>query len=231
MKANTHNLLVDQNYFFTDDLSLEFSFLTNSFEKNFHKKGEVLFREGHPAWCLYYIETGMVKLHKYGIDGKEQIIKIAHAGEFLAYASVLHHTKYNVSATIIEDATLTVIPKEDFMEIFGQSPLIASHFTQLLCQDIIDAEKRLTDMAYRPVRGRLAEALLSLDKIFHRDNEEEEDFISLSRQDLASLLGTAKETVIRLLSEFKEEMLITTDGPKISILNPQGLLHISLFYN
>ncbi|MDF9797853.1 CRP-like cAMP-binding protein [Catalinimonas alkaloidigena] len=231
MKANTHSLIIDQSAPFADELSLELSLLTNSFEKTFHKKGEVLFREDHPAWCMYYIETGKVKLFKYGTDGKEQIIKLAHAGEFLAYASLLHHTKYNVSATIIEDATLIVIPKEDFMDMFSQSSLIASYFTQLLCQDIIDTEKRLTDMAYRPVRGRLAEVLLSLDKIFHQENEEEEDFISLSRQDLASLLGTAKETVIRILSEFKGAMLITTDGPKISILNPQGLLHISLFYN
>ncbi len=201
---------------------------TMRFDKTFYKKGETVFKEGSRAWGLYYIASGKIKLYQYGSDGKEQILKIAHSGEFLGYTAVLNHTRYNVSAAALEDAILIFIPQQDFLESFTRERAIAQHFTQLLCRDIIEAEQRITAMAYQPVRSRLAEALLSLDKIYEK--EEETSFINLSRQDLASLVGTAKETVIRMLSEFKEEMLIATDGHKIAVLNPKGLMRISQLY-
>lgn len=205
--------------------------LKSGFERVSYRRGDILFRECSSAWGLYYIESGKIKLYKIGSDGKEQIIKIAHQGEFVGYTSVLHDTKYNTSAAVLEDAVLTFIPKQDFLDAFGHSSSVAQHFTALLCQDVVEAEQRITAMAYRPVRGRLAEALLSLDKIYEQEDEREESFICLSRQDLASLLGTAKETVIRLLSEFRQELLISTDGTRISVLNPQGLMKISHLYD
>ncbi len=213
------------------NFSLELEQLKNGYEKIFCKKGEILFKEGNSPWGLYFIETGKVKLYKYGRDGKEQIIKIAHAGEFIGYTALLNDIKYNVSAAVLEATTLAYIRKQDFLEYFRESNSIIRHFTQLLCQDLTEAEQRITAMAYRPVRGRLAEALLSLDKIYKQQDKNKESLISLSRQDLASLLGTAKETVIRLLSEFKSEQLITTDGQIISVLNPKGLKKICHLYD
>lgn len=204
--------------------------VTESFDKSFYKKGEVLLRERNPAWGVYFVNTGKLKLYKLGSDGKEQIIKVARDGDFIGYSSVLHHTKYNVTAALLEDATVTFIPKADFMDLYASESAFAEHILQLLCQDVQQAEKRITDMAYRPVRGRLAEALLTLDTIYQHEDDELEDFINLSRQDLANLLGTAKETVIRLLSEFRQERLITTDGYRISILSPEGLRAITQMY-
>lgn len=212
-------------------LSLGLEHLRDSFERVSYRRGDILLREGQVVWGLYYIESGKIKLYKMGSDGKEQIIKIAHQGEFLGYTSVLHSTKSNLSAAVLEDAVLTFIPKQDFLELFSHHSSIAQHFTQRLCQDVIEAEQRITTMAYRPVRGRLAEALLSLEKIYEQEDETKESFISLSRQDLASLLGTAKETVIRLLSEFRQELLISTDGHRISVLNSQGLMRIAHLYD
>ena len=205
--------------------------LQHDFEVVHYKKGQILFQEGHTPWGLYYIQQGKVKLYKYGSDGKEQIIRIATAHEFIGYTSLLNDKRYHVSAAVIEDAAVAFIPRQDFLDIFGTDSHVAQHFTHLLCRDLIETEQRLVAQAYQPVRGRLAEALLSLDGLYEKEDGEEESFISLSRHDLASLLGTAKETVIRLLSEFKSENLITTDGQLISVLNPQGLLHISHLYD
>ena len=210
---------------------LDLHTLTQRFDQSFFKKGEVILRERNTAWGVDYIRSGKLKLYKLGFDGKEQIIRVAHEGDLIGYADVLGGSKYNLSATLLEDSTLTFIPRSDFITLFSQEPAFAEHLMSLLCHDVQLAEKRITDMAYRPVRGRLAEALLALDKIYQQDDDEKEDFINLSRQDLANLLGTAKETVIRLLSELRSERLITTDGYRISILNPQGLQNMSRMYD
>jgi CRP/FNR family transcriptional regulator, polysaccharide utilization system transcription regulator len=213
-------------------VAMDLHALTQLFDQSFFKKGEAIFRERNPAWGVYYVRSGKLKLYKLGSDGKEQIIRVAHDGDLVGYADVLGGSKYNLSAALLKGSTLTFIPRSDFLNLFSQEPAFAEHVMSLLCHDVQLAEKRITDMAYRPVRGRLAEALLALDKIYQQDDDEQEDFINLSRQDLANLLGTAtKETVIRLLSELRSERLITTDGYRISILNPQGLRDMSLMYD
>lgn len=205
--------------------------LQHDYETVSYQKGQILFQEGHTPWGLFYIQTGKVKLYKYGSDGKEQIIRIAGAGEFVGYTALLNDMKYHVSAAILEETTLAFIPRQDFLDTFGQDSQVAQHFTHLLCRDLVATEQRLVAQSYRPVRGRLAEALLSLDRLYEKKNSDEESFIKLSRHDLASLLGTAKETVIRLLSEFKSERLITTNGQIIAVLNPKELLRISHMYD
>jgi CRP-like cAMP-binding protein len=205
--------------------------LQHDYETTTYTEGQMLFQEGHTAWGLFYIRKGKVKIYKYGSDGKEQIIRIAGAGEFVGYTALLNDMKYHVSAAVIEETTLVFIPRQDFLDTFSQDPKVAQHFTHLLCRDLVTTEQRLVAQSYCPVRGRLAEALLSLDRLYEKKNSDEESFIKLSRHDLASLLGTAKETVIRLLSEFKSEQLITTNGRVISVLNPQGLQKISHLYD
>ena len=204
--------------------------LQHGYETVTYAKGQVLFQEGHTPWGLFYIQSGKVKLYKYGSDGKEQIIRIAGAGEFVGYTALLNDMKYHVSASILEEAVLAFIPRQDFLDTFGRDTRIAQHFTHLLCRDLVETEQRLVAQSYQPVRGRLAQALLSLDRLYEQPDSDQECFIQLSRHDLASLLGTAKETVIRLLSEFKADQLITIQGQMISVLNPQGLQHICRMY-
>ncbi len=204
--------------------------LQHGFESASYQKGQVLFQEGHTAWGLFYVQQGKVKLYKFGSDGKEQIIRIAGAGEFIGYTALLNDMKYHVCASILEAAVVAFIPRQDFLDAFGRNAQIARHFTRLLCRDLVTTEQRLVAQSYQPVRGRLAQALLSLDSLYEQKDSDEESFIKLSRHDLASLLGTAKETVIRLLSEFKSEQLITVQGQTISVLNPKGLQNICRLY-
>lgn len=201
----------------------------HGYDTVFYERGQLVFRENSTAWGLYYIESGKIKLYKYGSDGKEQIIKIVRSGQFLGYMALLNGGKHHISALVLEDAVLRFIPKEIFLQEFGSRCDVAQYFSNLLCQDLMEAEDRLVSQAYRPVRGRLAEALLSLHKTYQENNGK--STIKLSRQDLASLMGTAKETVIRILSEFKEEKLIASDGQDITVMDTQGLMKVNQLYD
>ncbi|MGD1889256.1 MAG: Crp/Fnr family transcriptional regulator [Cyclobacteriaceae bacterium] len=215
----------------TISLSTGLNQLKNGYDSVSYRKGQILFQEGHNAWGLYYVIRGKLKLYKYGSDGKEQIIRIVGNNEFIAYNALLNDLAYHVTASVIEHSEVAFIPRQDFLDIFSADSEVSQYFTHLLCQNLVETEQRLVAQAYRPVRGRLAEALLALDALFEPEDQNEETFITLSRHDLASLLGTAKETVIRILSEFKADELITTNGQNISVLNPEGLQQVSQMYD
>ncbi len=195
-----------------------------SFEENLYKKGEVVFKIGSLPHGLFFIKSGKVKIFKYGSDGKEQILSIAGKSRFLGYKDLLADRRYTSGARVIEDSVLVFIPKKDFLRVI-KSDEASDYFTSLLCQDLIEVEEKMISMAHKPVRGRLAESLLSL-HITYREHG-----IELTREELANLVGTAKETVSRLLSEFKAEKLIQIDGRSIEVLNPQGLDRILGFYS
>ena len=236
MYTTNHNLAVlfDQEPNDQFDISLSFQNKWEKLNANFesipYKKAQVLFNEGNLARGVYYIRYGKVKIYKQGSDGKEQIIKIAKKGEFLGYKSVLTDSTYTVSAATIEESLISFIPKSEFHNLFKTDSDVAEEFMRLLCQDLVEAEEKMVSLAYKPVRGRLAETLLDLEKNF-MDEAKEKSVISLSREELANIVGTAKETVIRLLSEFKSESLIRIEGKNIMVIDPKGLIRINNLYN
>ncbi|GAB5525894.1 MAG: Crp/Fnr family transcriptional regulator [Roseivirga sp.] len=198
---------------------------TGDFEEEVYTTGQVVFRVNSMPYGLYYVKSGKVKVFKYGSDGKEQILTIAGEGRFLGYKDLLANRRYTSGATVVEDARLVFIPKAVFQQIF-RSDDASDYFTNLLCRDLIEAEERMVSMAYKPVRGRLAESLLNLSNTYKHHGHG----IELTREDLANFVGTAKETVIRLLSEFKTEKLIRIDGRSIEILSEPGLQRILGLY-
>ena len=205
----------------------------NFFEENFEsmsfKKGQTIYFESNTPFGLYYVSSGRIKVAKTGSDGKEQIVRIAKPGDFLGYVELLSETRYACSATALEDVTVFFIPKSDFQNLLKEDEGMSNFFLKMLCKDLMDAEIKMTDLAYKPVRGRLAEALIFLNRVYE-EGKEKVAAINISREDLASMVGTAKETVIRLLSEMKEERIIVTEGRKIRILSIDGLNKINALY-
>lgn len=198
---------------------------TGDFEEEVYTKGQIVFRVDTMPHRLYYVKSGRVKVFKYGSDGKEQILTIARSGQFLGYKDLLAHRRYTSGAIGVEDVTLVFIPKTEFLQIF-KSDDVSGYFTGLLCRDLMDAEERMVSMAYKPVRGRLAESLLNLSKTY----KGHEHGIELTRGDLANFVGTAKETVIRLLSEFRSENLIRNKGTGIEVVSETGLNKVLRLY-
>jgi len=199
---------------------------SEEFDEDFYVKGQTVFSEGNTPHGLYFVKSGRVKIFRFGGDGKEQILTISSSGKFLGYKDLLAQRRYSSSAMALEDSVLLFIPKEDFFRVFN-SVEGSTFFINLLCKDLVEAERKMVSLAYTPVRGRLAEGLLELKEAY----EDHEHKIELSREDLANFIGTAKETVIRLLSEFKSEHLINIQGKYIEVINPNGLNRLNNLYS
>jgi len=184
--------------------------------KSFKKKAEI-FAEGDTPSFVYLVKTGNVKVYKSHPDGKELITALYKDNDFFGFESILENIPYKESAAAMEDSELVVIPKQDFLTLLHSNAAISGAFISMLCQKVKDKEQQLLNLAYNSVRQRTAEALLKVLKL--KDNEN----LSVSRDDLAKMVGTASESVIRVLSDFKEEALIDIESGKIKVIAPNKL--------
>lgn len=177
-----------------------------------YKKKDLIFSESdNPRW-LYFIRSGKVKLFKTNEIGKEYITKISGDGDFLGYLSLLKDTPYSESAMAMDECEVALIPRQEFTQLVFGNRDVAVQFVKMLASQVADQEQQLVELAYNSVRKRVADMLVHLSK---GDGNK----ILLLREDMASLAGTAKETLIRTLSDFKQEKLIEDGGHGIRILN------------
>ncbi|MGV3540376.1 MAG: cyclic nucleotide-binding domain-containing protein, partial [Rufibacter sp.] len=189
-----------------------------------YKKKHNLFLEGKYPNALYFLSKGKVKTYKANEDGREYITNLYKDGDFIGYLDLLEETTYRESAMALEDSEVYLIPKEDFFTLLHKNRDVANKFIKILSDNLADREDRLLKLAYNSVRKRVAEALLLVEKQYKQDTSTDSTTeMSISRDDLASIVGASKETVIRTLADFKDEKLIDTRGSKIFILNSQKL--------
>jgi CRP-like cAMP-binding protein len=203
-----------------------------NFEKDFrqYKRGDILYQEGNRISGFFCINSGIIKVFKTGFDGKEQIIRFAKKGDIIAYRSVLSNELACTSAKVIEDCHVCFIPSEILISFIKSNPAYALELLKLASNELGEANSFITDIAQKTVRERLAEILLLLVHDFGLDDQQFLN-ISLTREELANIVGTATESVIRLLSEFKSDKLVELNGRKIKILNTKGLEKISNVFN
>lgn len=189
--------------------------------------------EGQSAFDLYYIVSGHIKTYKVNYDGKELITGFYSSGDFLGYIPLLEDKPHHESAEVLEDAKMTIIPKQDFLDIIYSSKTFSQKFIKLLSKNLVDIESRLLDIAYQSVRQRVAGALLQIHQFNQRENPKY--VITITRKDISSLIGTATESLNRTLADFKEEGLIeiTDDGIRILEKNKleKNCKHLSLMPN
>jgi len=191
-----------------------------------YRRGTIIYHEGNRINGYYCINNGIIKIYKTGFDGKEQIIRFAKRGDIVGYRSVLSRELACTTAKVLEDATICFIPGEVLFELVKSNPGFALQLMQLTCKELGEANNYITDIAQKTVRERLAEILLLLKDTFELD-ENKVLKISLTREELANMVGTATESVIRLLSEFKADGYIELQGRKIRILNISGLQKVA----
>ncbi len=197
-----------------------------------YKKGQTLFYEGTRPLGLYCIKTGKVKVFKMGSQGKEQILRLSGPGEFLGYRALLGEEQYAASAEVLEDSAVCFIPKSDFFSALNENNNFFNAMVKSMAHELGVQEEKVLDLSQKSVRERLAGNLLMLKETYGLDGNAESILIdiAISREDLANIVGTATETVIRLLSEFKADKLIAFEGKKITILDAKGLARIADFY-
>jgi CRP-like cAMP-binding protein len=191
-----------------------------------YKKGSVVYKEGSRLTGFYCIIRGIVKVYKTGIDGKEQIIRFARKGDIIAYRSLLSQESACTTSKIIEDAILCHIPYKTLLNLIEKNSSFSLAMLRIVCAELKEANEYITDIAQKTVRERLAEVLLLLKENFDLDADQTLQ-ISLTREELANTVGTATESIIRLLSEFKQDKLIDLQGRKIKIVNLPGLTKVA----
>ncbi len=196
---------------------------------NIYKRGTAVFHEGNRIYHFYCINSGVIKMFKTGIEGKEQIVTFAKSGNIIGYRSIMSREVACTTAEAIDDCTICAIPGELLFELIEHNGKFAVEMMQLACKELGEANQYLTDIAQKSVRERLAEVIIKLKLEFNTDDEGYLN-VSLTREEIASLVGTATESVIRLLSEFKADKYIELDGRRIKILNEEKLRKLSNYY-
>lgn len=193
-----------------------------------HTSGEVIFREGAFAAGIFFIREGIVKKYKVDAHGREQIIYIANSGELLGYHAVLANGRYTDSAAALENSTVVFIPKEDFLAAVQQSPVLSWRLLKTLSHEFTVLSNSVSLFGQKTVRERLALQLIVLREKYKVNFQAGMPVaINISRDDLASLVGTARENIVRVLKEFKEKNILKTEGRKIIILEIDPLLLIA----
>ncbi|MEP7232497.1 MAG: response regulator [Ginsengibacter sp.] len=196
--------------------------LTENRNTNSYKKNQVIYSEGNHPNRLYYVVKGKVKAFKTHEDGKELVTELYSEGDFLGYIPLLEGTVYKDTAEAFELTELAVIPKEDFEDLLNKNSEVAKKFIQLLAKNISEKEQHLLGLAYNSLRKKVANALITLQNKY--SNEREAKFtINISRENLASIAGTATESLIRTLSDFRTEKLIEIIHGDITIVNQKKL--------
>lgn len=191
---------------------------------NSYKKGQTLFTEGSPNFGLYCINSGKIKVIKTAPDGKETILRIVGAGDILGHHNILTDEKNQVTATVIEEGSVCFLDRSFVHDLIAKQPSVAMNIIKKLSYEMMAAENRNANMNQMNVRERLADLLISLKTTYgvkeaHRTKLD----IKLTREEMASIVGTANETIIRFITEFKEDGIIAQEGKVIYLLDEYKL--------
>lgn len=187
-----------------------------------YKKKRLLYDEGNHPVKLFYIKKGKVKAFKTNDEGKELTIGLFGEGDYVGYSAILQGTHYKETAEAIDDATVVAIDREGFENLVNTNKEVSLYFIKMLAQNVTNREGQLIGIAYNSLRKRVAEALVLLQKKYAKDADGVFS-INISREDLAHIAGTATESIIRTLSDFKNEKLIEIKDGAIIIIDEKKL--------
>lgn len=185
----------------------------------------LLYAEGKRPRFLYFVKKGKIKTFKLHEDGKEYVTSLYGKDDYIGHLTLLENINYDDTAEVLEDAEVVAIPKEDFLAAISNDLTIAGKFIRLITKDVKDKEDRLLHLAYDSLRKRVAKALADIHQKFSRD-QVVTDHIQIPREDIARYIGTATESLIRTLSDFKSEKLIEIVDGRIRVLDIEKLKHL-----
>ena len=191
---------------------------------NAYKKGQILFFEGNRPLGLFCLNKGAIKVYKTGVEGKEQIVRFAQAGDFLGYRALIADEPYSATAEALEETIACFIPSDIFYNTLQTEKNFSRQMMKTLCHELGIAREQMMNMSQKSVRERMAETLLILlDSFRHEVGQENLIPVKLPREDIANLAGTSTETAIRLLTEFKDDGYIELQGKMIRVANRTAL--------
>lgn len=189
----------------------------------FLKRGDSVFSEGAYPRGLYYVNKGKIKVTQIGADGKEQIVHLVKDTDVMGYRAILSGDRYSCSAILMEDSSLYFIPKDIFFSLIEKNSKFALQVFHLFSKELKEAEKKITSIAQQPVKERIAQSLVLLTESYGFEKDGCTLAIIITREEIANISGSSRETVIRVLTEFQKNKIIALSGKKIKILQPVAL--------
>ena len=200
------------------------SLLSERYDPEEYERRQTLYNEGKHPRFLFYLVSCKIKCYRTNQDGKEYITNLYSDGDFIGYSALLENTSYEDSAVVIEDAQVLAIPKDDFLQMIYNDIGIASKFIHIISKNVKEKEERLLGLAYNSLRKRVATALVDIANKFNL--KEQHKPIEISREEIAQYVGTATESLIRTLSDFKSEKLIDIKNGKIILTHSDKLKNL-----
>lgn len=204
----------------------ELSLISDSKDIHTFKKGEVIFNEGKFASGVYCIKDGVCKLSQLNANGKEQIVKFSKKGDLIGYHSAITHEASTITVTALNDVMACFIPQDLIKKPLEENPKFANEMFKTVCSDLKEANNAMTNISTNTVQQRMADLILFLKETYGVDDNNTIK-VQLSRKEIASSVGTATESAIRILSSFKKDSLIDLDGKAIVILDEEALKHLA----
>jgi len=201
--------------------------VTQTKQTVFHRRGSYIYEIGQYPHGVFCIHHGHVKIVRPGTDGRDHIVRFAKAGDIIGYSSLLTNEKYAASCVALDDSVVCSIPAPVLFHHIRENPRLSLHVMQQLSAEVQSAHRQIVELAHKTIRERLAEALLVLKEVFGLAPDGLTLASPLTREEIASVVGTAPESVIRTLSEFKADKLISTNGRSIRLTNLKGLARIA----
>ena len=198
--------------------------LSDQYDIENYSKKQSLYQESKRPRFLFYLVKGKVKGFKTHEDGKEYITDLFSNGDFIGYPALIEDKNYDDSAVVMEDSEIMQIPREEFLQMIYGNMDVAVKFIRIITQNVKEKEERLLNLAYSSLRKRVAKSLIDIQSKFNAENPDKP--LEISREDFAQYVGTATESLIRTLSDFKSEKLISIKEGKISVINPEKLKNL-----
>lgn len=191
----------------------------------YFKKGDAIFTEGEKLNGVFCVRDGISKLSKLSSNGKDQIVKLATKGHLLGQRSVISNEPANLSAIAVNDMQVCFIPKEGILNTLNSNSNFAVEVLRHMAHDLKEADDVIVNMSQQTVKQRVAEAFLYMKNNF---GEDDKGFLNLtlSREEISNVVGTATESCIRIISEFKKENWIKASGKKLAIINEKALIDL-----
>ncbi|AZB29777.1 Crp/Fnr family transcriptional regulator [Chryseobacterium balustinum] len=219
--------IFNNQYLFEDLPQYDKETLQKVMQVKNYRKNEAIFTEGTIPNGIFFLKNGKVKKYKVDNDGREQIIYIYNAGEFFGYSAILSNDTYGDTTLAIENSVIAFISKENFLRILDQSDFFSKLLLKSLSHEFSVMANLMTVLSQRTVRERVALSLLILHRKYQSNITEDKTYITLSRTDLANMVGTANETLARILHDFREDQLIVMEGRKILLIDLERLTRIA----
>ncbi len=191
-----------------------------------YMKGDFLFREKSYSRGVYIVRKGKVKIFQTNTEGKQTIVYIYKKGDFFGYRPLLANEPHPVAAVAMDNVVISFVPQEVFLNVLDKSSILARKLLVNLTKEFSVWIDKMTIFSQYGVKKRVALSLLILNRVYQKDDNDKTVSISINRDDFAGFVGTAKETLVRMLRIFKDEKIIVSKGTKIMILKPKVLINM-----